>query len=189
MVGKANVLMWQHSYRDALVLLTAARELAPSDPDVELAWSRYYHWQGDDREAKLHLDKCLAADAGNQEALELEESLVPDHTVELRIAYEMDTLPGTTPGAIEEIGATYFNRKGDIGLDFFHMNRFGEAGSRGGLHFSRKLGALTSVRAAALFGGGGDIVPKQDLSAGLVPHRGRMDSCWGRITGILLFDP
>jgi YaiO family outer membrane protein len=167
MVGKANVLLWQHSYRDALVLLTAARELAPSDPEVELAWSRYYHWQGDDRDAKLQLDKCLAADAGNPEALELEERLVPDHTVELRISYEMDTLPGTTPGALEEIGATYFNRKGDIGLDFFHMNRFGEAGSRGGLHFSRKLGALTSVRVAAFFGEGGDIVPKQDLSVGL----------------------
>jgi len=47
------------------------------------------------------------------------------------------------------------------------MDRFGEGGSRGGLHFSRKLGARTSVRAAALFGGGGDIVPKQDLSAGI----------------------
>jgi YaiO family outer membrane protein len=167
MVGKANVLLWQHSYGDALVLLTAARELAPSDPDVELAWSRYYHWQGNDRDAKLQLDKCLATDSGNQEAIELEKSLLPDHTVELRIAYEGDTLPGTTPGALEEIGATYFNRKGDIGLDFFHLNRFGQAGSRGGLHFSRKLGSLTSVRGAALFGGGGDIVPKQDLSLGM----------------------
>jgi len=167
MVGKANLLLWQHSYRDALVLLTAARELQPSDPDVELAWSRYYHGQGNDRDAKLQLDKCLATDAGNQEALELEASLVPDHFVELRISYEMDTLPGTTPGAIEEIDATYFNRKGDIGLDFFQMNRFGEAGSRGGFHFSRKLGALTSVRGAALFGEGGAIVPKQDFSLGL----------------------
>jgi YaiO family outer membrane protein len=167
MIGKANVLLWRHSYRDALVLLTAARELAPSDPDVELAWSRYYHWQGDDRDAKLQLEKCLASDAGNQEALELEESLVPDHTVEIRISYEMETLPGTTPGSLEEIGATYFNRKGDIGLDFFHLNRFGEAGSRGGLHFSRKLGGRTSVRGAALFGEGGDIVPKQDLSLGM----------------------
>jgi len=167
MVGKANVLLWWHSYRAALVLLTAARELQPSDPDVELAWSRYYHWQGNDRDAKLELDKCLATDAGNPEALELEASLVPDHIVELRISYEMDTLPGTTPGALEQIGATYFNRKGDIGLDFFQVNRFGEAGSRGGLHFSRKLGARTSVRGAALFGGGGAIVPKQDLSLGL----------------------
>jgi YaiO family outer membrane protein len=167
MVGEASVLMWQHSYRDAFVLLTEARELAPSDPDVELAWSRYYHWQGDDKEAKVHLEKCLAFDSNNQEALQLEESLIPDHTIELRIAYEGDTLPGTTPGAIEEIGATYFNRKGDVGVDFFHMNRFGETGSRGGLHFSRKLGSLTAVRAAALFGGGGGIVPRQDLSLGM----------------------
>jgi YaiO family outer membrane protein len=167
MVGEANVLMWRHSYPDALLLLTAASELAPSSPDVELAWCRYYHWQGDDKEAKLHLDKCLALDSENKEALELKDSLVPDHTVELRIAYEMDTLPGTTPGAIEDIGATYFNRKGDVGIDFFHLNRFGESGSRGGLHFSRKLGRLTSVRGAALFGGGGDIVARQDLSLGM----------------------
>jgi YaiO family outer membrane protein len=167
MVGKANVLMWRHSYPEALALLTAAHELAPSNTDVELAWARYYHWQGDDKEAKLHLEKCLASDGENPEALELKEGLVPDHTIELRIAYEGDTLPGTNPGAIEQIGATYFNRQGDIGLDFFHMDRFGEAGSRGGLHVDRKLGALTSVRAAALFGGGGDIVPKQDLSAGI----------------------
>jgi YaiO family outer membrane protein len=167
MLGKANVLMWQHSYRDAFLLLTEASQLGPSNPDVELAWCRYYHWQGDDKEAKLHLDKCLAFDSENKEARELKESLTPDHTVELRIAYEMDTLPGTTPGAIEEIGATYFNRKGDVGIDFFHVNRFGEAGSRGGLHFSRKLGSLTSVRGAALFGGGGDIVARQDLSLGM----------------------
>lgn len=167
MVGKANVLLWQHSYSEALVLLTAARELQPSDPDVQLAWSRYYHWQGNDRDAKLELDKCLASDAGNREALELEASLVPEHIVELRIAYEMDTLPGTTLGALEEIGATYFNRKGEIGLDFFRLNRFGQAGSRGGLHFSRKLGERTSLRGAALFGEGGAILPKQDFSLGL----------------------
>jgi YaiO family outer membrane protein len=167
MVGKANVLMWQHFYPEAIVLLTEATQLAPSNPDVDLAWSRYYHWQGDDKEAKLHLAKCLAADANNQEALQLEDSLVPDHSIELRIAYELDTLPGTTPGAIEELGATYFNRKGDVGIDFFHLDRFGEAGSRGGLHFSRKFGSLTSVRAAALFGGGGDIVPRLDLSLGI----------------------
>jgi len=167
MVGKANVLMWQHFYPEAFVLLTEASELAPSNTDVDLAWSRYYHWQGDDKEAKLHLAKCLAADGNNQEALQFEDSLVPDHTIELRIAYEMDTLPGTAPGAIEEIGATYFNRKGDVGIDFFHLDRFGEAGNRGGLHFSRKFGSLTSIRGAALFGGGGAIVPKQDLSLGV----------------------
>jgi YaiO family outer membrane protein len=166
MLGKANLLMWQHSYQDAFVLLTAAGKVAPSNIDLELAWSRYYHWQGDDKQAKAHLENCLAFDSENEEALELKESLVPDHTIELRIAYEGDTLPGTTPGAIEEIGATYFYRKGDVGLDFFHLNRFGEAGSRGGLHLSRKLGGLTSVRGTALFGGGGAIVAKQDLSAG-----------------------
>ena len=167
LVGKANVLLWKHSYPEAFVLLTAARELAPTDTDVELAWARYYHWQGDEKTAKVYLEQCLASDSDNAEALQLKESLVPDHTIELRIAYEGDTLPGTNPGAIEQLGATYFNRQGDIGLDFFHMDRFGEGGSRGGLHFSRKLGARTSVRAAALFGGGGDIVPKQDLSAGI----------------------
>jgi len=167
MLGKANVIMWQRSYRDAFALLTEASELAPSNPDVELAWSRYYHWQGDDTEAQLHLAKCLAFDGQNQEALQLKESLVPDHTIELRISYEADTLPGTTPGAIEEFGATYFNRKGNIGFDFFHLNRFGQAGSRGGLHFSRKLGGAFSMRAAALFGGGGDIIPRQDLSLGM----------------------
>ncbi|MGD0132400.1 MAG: YaiO family outer membrane beta-barrel protein [Bryobacteraceae bacterium] len=167
LVGKANVLLWKHSYPEAFVLLTAARELAPTDTDVELAWARYYHWQGDEKTAKVYLEQCLASDSDNAEALQLKESLVPDHTIQLLIAYEGDTLPGTTPGAIEQLGATYFNRKADIGLDFFHMNRFGEAGSRGGLHFSRKLGARTSVRATALFGGGGGIVPKQDLSAGI----------------------
>jgi YaiO family outer membrane protein len=167
MLGKANVLLWKHSYHEAFILLTAARELEPSNPGVALAWSRYYHWQGNDKEAKLYVEKSLASDAKNPEALELKESLVPDHSIELRIAYEGDTLPGTTPGAMEEIGATYFNRKGDIGLDFFHLNRFGQAGNRGGLHFSRKVGGLTSVRAAALFGQGGDIVARQDLSAGI----------------------
>jgi YaiO family outer membrane protein len=167
MVGQANVLMWRHSYPEALALLTAAHELARSNTDLELAWAHYYHWQGDEKEAKLHLDKCLASDGENREALELKEGLVPDHTIEFRIAYEGDTLPGTTPGAIEEFGATYFNRKGDIGLDFFHLNRFGEGGSRGGLHLSRKLGALTRVQGAFLFGGGGDIVPKQDLTLGM----------------------
>ena len=167
MVGKANVLLWKHSYHDAFALLTAVCELAPSNTDVELAWSRYYHWQGDDTNAKLHVEKSLAFDGGNREALDLKESLVPDHTIEIRIAYEGDTLPATTPGAIEEIGATYFSRKSALGVDFFHMNRFGEAGSRGGLHYSRKLGGLTSVRAAALFGAGGDIVARQDLSVGM----------------------
>jgi YaiO family outer membrane protein len=167
LVGKANVVMWQGAYKDAFVLLTQARELAPSDPDVELAWSRYFHWQGNDREAKLHVENCLAVDGGNQEALELERALIPDHIVEFRIAYEGDTLPGTTPGAIEQLGVSYFSRRGDVGVDFFHMSRFGESGSRGGLRFGRKFGNLFSLRAAALFGGGGDIVPKQDLSLGM----------------------
>jgi YaiO family outer membrane protein len=167
LVGEANVLLWKHSYRDAFAMLTEASELAPLSTEVDLAWFRYYHWQGNDKEARLRLEKCLAYDGNNQEALELKNSLVPDHTIELRIAYEADTLPGTTPGAIEQIGATYFNRSGDVGIDCFHLNRFGEAGSRGGLHFSRKLGGATSVRAAALFGGGGDIVPRQDLSVGI----------------------
>ncbi len=167
MVGKANVLLWKHSYRDAFVLLTEAGELAPFSTEVELAWYRYYHWQGHDKEAHLHLKECLALDGNNREALQLKDSLVPDYTIELRIAYEADTLPGTAPGAIEEIGATYSNGKGEIGINLFHVNRFGEAGSRGGLHFSRKLGGATSVRAAALFGGGGNIVPHQDLSMGM----------------------
>jgi YaiO family outer membrane protein len=167
MVGKANVLMWQHSYPDAFVLLTAARQAAPASVDVELAWARYFHWQGDDKRAKLYLEKCLASDGENREALELKESLVPDHTIELRIAYEGDTLPGTNPGAIEELAATYFSRKGSIGLDFFHMDRFGQGGNRGGLSFSRKLGGRTSVQGAFLFGGGGDIVPRQDITLGL----------------------
>jgi YaiO family outer membrane protein len=166
MLGKANVFLWQHSYQDAFVLLTAAGKVAPSNIDLELAWSRYYYWQGDDKQAEAHLKNCLAIDSENQEALQLKESLVPDHTIELRIAYEGDTLPGTTPGAIEEIGATYFYRQGDVGLDFFHLNRFGQAGSRGGLHLSRKLGE-TSLRVAGLVGGGGAIVPKLDLSAGI----------------------
>ena len=167
MVGEANTLMWRHSYREAFVLLTKARELAPSNSDVELAWSRYYHWQGDETNAKQHLAKSLAFDRKNKEALQLKESLFPDHTIELRIAYEGDTLPGTTPGAIEEAGASYLDQKGDVGIDFAHLGRFGETGSRGGLHFSRKLDRATSVRAAALFGGGGDIVAKLDFSAGI----------------------
>jgi YaiO family outer membrane protein len=167
LVGKANVLMWQAAYQDAFVLLTEARELAPSDPDVELAWSRYFHWQGNDREAKLHVEKCLAVDGNNPEALQLERTLIPDHIVEFRIAYEGDTLPGTTPGAIEQFGVSYFSRRGDVGFDFFHLSRFGESGSRGGLRLGRKFGNLFSLRAAALFGGGGYIVPKQDLSLGI----------------------
>jgi YaiO family outer membrane protein len=167
MVGEANVLMWKRAYRDAFALLTEACELAPSNIDVELAWSRYYHWQGDEAKAKAHLAKSLALDAGNQEALQLKESLAPDHTIELRIAYESDTLPGTTPGSIGEVDASYFSQRGEVGIDFAHLDRFGEAGSRGGLHFSRKLGGSTSVRAAALFGGGGDIVARRDLSLGM----------------------
>ncbi len=168
LVGKANVLLWKHSYQEAFVLLAAARQLAPSSPDVALAWARYYHWQGDDKTAQVYLKTCLSSGGDNQEeARELKASLAPDHTVQLRLAYEGDTLPGTGPGAIEQIGATYFNRQGDVGVDFFHLDRFGEAGNRGGLHLSRKLGALTSLRAAALFGEGGYIVPKQDLSAGI----------------------
>jgi tetratricopeptide (TPR) repeat protein len=167
LVGKANVLMWQGAYKDAFVLLTEARRLAQSDPDVELAWSRYFHWQGNDREAKLHVEKCLSVDGGNQEALQLEKTLIPDHIVEFRIAYEGDTLPGTTPGAIEQLGVSYFSRRGDVGVDFFHMSRFGESGSRGGLHLGRKFGNLVTLRAAALFGGGGYIVPTQDLSLGM----------------------
>jgi YaiO family outer membrane protein len=167
MVGKANVLMWKHSYGEAAALLAEAHELAPSNSDVELAWSRYYHWQGDERNAKLHVTKALAFDGGNQEALELQENLFPDHIVEARIAYEGDTLTGTTPGAIEEIDVTYNNRKGEIGIDFAHLGRFGEAGNRGGLHFSRKVTGDTSVRGAALFGGGGDIVAKYDVSLGI----------------------
>jgi YaiO family outer membrane protein len=166
-LGKANVLLWNHRYDEAFILLTAASELEPSNPGVALEWSRYYHWQGNEEEAKLYLEKSLASDAKNPEALALKESLVPDHSIELRIAFEVDTLPGTSPGAMEEIGATYFNRKGDVGLDLFRLNRFGQAGNRGGLHFDRKLGGLTSVRAAALFGQGGDIVARQDISAGM----------------------
>jgi YaiO family outer membrane protein len=167
MVGKANVLMWQHTFEDALGLLTEARELAPSNVDVELAWSRYYHWQGDDKDANLYLDKCLAADGANQEARQLKESLVPDHSIELRIAYEGDTLPGTNPGAIEQIDVSYINRKGEIGIDFAHLDRFGQAASRGGLHFNRKMGSAITIRMAGLLGGGGGIVAKLDLSTGI----------------------
>ena len=167
MLGKANVLLWKRSFLDAFALLTRAHELAPTNTEVELAWSRYYHWQGDDKDAKVHLDKSLAFDGANQEAIDLKENLLPDHNLALRIAYEGDTLPGTTPGAIEELDATYYSGKNEIGLDFFHLNRFGESGSRGGLHVNRKLNSRTDVRGAALFGGGGDIVPRQDISAGM----------------------
>jgi YaiO family outer membrane protein len=167
LVGKANALMLKKSYREALVVLTEARELAPSNAEVELAWSRYYHWQGDDRNAKLHLAKSLAFDADNQDSLQLKESLSPDHTIELRFAYEGDTLAGTTPGAIEEFAASYINRNGEMGVDFAHLNRFGEGGNRGGGHFSRNLDHVTSVRSAFLFGDGGDIVAKWDVSLGV----------------------
>jgi YaiO family outer membrane protein len=167
LVGKANALMWKNSYREALVVLTQARELAPLNAEVELAWSRYYHWQGDDKNAKLHLAKSLAFNADNQEALQLKESLSPSHTIELRFAYEGDTLAGTTPGAIEELDASYINRNGEVGVDFAHLNRFGEGGSRGGAHFSRNVDHVTSVRGAFLFGDGGDIVARWDLAVGV----------------------
>jgi YaiO family outer membrane protein len=167
LVGKANLLMWKKSYREAAALLTEARELAPSSNDVELAWARYYHYLGEDANAKPHVKKVLDSDSENQEALHLSDSLIADHTVEVRIAYEGDTLPGTSPGEIEEVSVSYINRNGLIGIDFAHLVRFGEDGSRGGMHFSRKLDDKTSVRGAALVGGGGDIVAKLDLSAGI----------------------
>jgi YaiO family outer membrane protein len=167
LVGKANVFMWKHSYAEAAALLTEARELAPSSTDVELAWSRYYHSCGDDANAKRHLTKVLDIDHENQEALRLQESLVPDHVVELRVGFEGDTLPGTALGTIEELGLSYLNKNGQIGVDFAHLDRFDQDGNRGGMHFSRKLDGATSIRAAALFGGGGDIVAKLDWSVGI----------------------
>jgi YaiO family outer membrane protein len=174
LVGSANLSMWKHSYAEAAALLTEAHELAPSSTDVELAWSRYYHARGDDADAKQHLTKVLDVDRENQEALRLEETLVPDHTVELRIGFEGDTLPGTALGAIEEVSLSYLNQKGQVGVDFAHLDRFDEDGNRGGMHFSRKLDGATSIRAAALFGGGGDIVAKLDWSVGISHkvHRG-----------------
>lgn len=173
LLGKANVLMWMHFYPEAAALLIKARELAPSNTDVELAWSRYYHSRGDDANAKRHLGKVLDHDRENQEALHLQESLVPDHTVELRMGFEGDTLPGTALGAIEEIGVSYLNKKGEVGIDFAHLDRFDEDGNRGGMHFSRKLDGATSIRAAALFGGGFDIVAKLDWSVGISHKVGR----------------
>jgi YaiO family outer membrane protein len=167
MLGKANVLMWMHSYREAFVVLTEAHRIAPANTDVELAWSHYYHFQGDDAKAKLFLAKSLAFDHANQDALRLQDSLFPKRIIELRIAYEGDTLAGTTPGSIEQIGATCFYAKGDVGVGFSHLDRFGEAGNRGGLHFSRNLDSATTVRAAAIFGEGGAIVARVDLSAGV----------------------
>lgn len=167
LVGRANVFMWKHSYPEAAALLTEAREVAPSSTDVELAWSRYYHSRGDDASAKRHLTTVLDRDHENQEALHLKESLIPDHAVELRIGFEGDTLPGTRLGTIEGVSVSYLNQKGQVGIDFAHLDRFGQDGNRGGMHFSRKLNGATSIRAAALFGGGGDIVAKLDWSVGV----------------------
>jgi YaiO family outer membrane protein len=167
LVGSANLFMWKHSYTEAAALLTEAHELAPSSTDVELAWSRYYHSRGDDTDAKRHVTKVLDLDHDNQEALRLEESLVPDHTVELRMGFEGDTLPDTALGAIEELSLSYLTTKGQVGVDFGHLDRFNEDGNRGGMHFSRNLNAATSIRAAVLAGGGGDIVAKLDWTVGI----------------------
>jgi len=166
LLGKANLLMWKQRYAEAAELLEKARELAPSNTEVELAWSRYYHYQGNEADAKRQLTKVLVQDRENKEALRLQESLVPDHTIELRVGYEGDTLPGTAPGAIEEASISYLTGRNRIGIDFAHFDRFGEAGNLGGMHFSRKLNGATSVRASALFGGGGAIVARRDWSLG-----------------------
>lgn len=77
LVGKAYVALWRDRFAEADTLLVRAAAVAPNDPQVQLAFARSYHFQGDDAAAARHVARALALDPGSADARELGRRLAP----------------------------------------------------------------------------------------------------------------
>jgi tetratricopeptide (TPR) repeat protein len=71
LIGKAYVATWQERFRDALVLLRAAKRVAPHEPQVQLALARCYRDQGRLEAAARVARRVVEAQPNDAEAAEL----------------------------------------------------------------------------------------------------------------------
>jgi Flp pilus assembly protein TadD len=64
----ADVLLWQHNYAEALVMLDRARKISPSDPEILFRRARVLALLGRSPEARSEYQQTLQFDSRNQDS-------------------------------------------------------------------------------------------------------------------------
>src|SRR3984957_10494084 len=86
----ADVLLWQHNYAEALVMLDRARKISPSDPEILSRRARVLALLGRSPEARSQYQQTLQFDSQNQDARTGLASLSENTKQELRLGEDVD---------------------------------------------------------------------------------------------------
>lgn len=166
LVGKAYALLWQRDFPPARALLVQAERLAPNNAEVELAWARYYHYQGREKLAQTHVLRVCGIDPANEEAQELKSQISIPHPVEVTIGYGYDNFSFASAGNMGYARLGYVGDLTLISIQYEQWNRFGQHVNRPGLSFSRRFRERWWLRGAAVWAPGATVLPEQDYTAG-----------------------
>jgi YaiO family outer membrane protein len=167
LVEKASVLMSQRDFSAARESLARADRVAPDSTDLQLAWARYYHHQEKDREAHEYIQRVLAREPGNKEALELKSQLVLPQPVEVRIGHVHDDFSFASPGNMEYLSVGYIGERWRLAGQYERWRRFAEDVNRSGFAVSRQLGKGLTLRGGAMWAPGATVLPRQDYTGGM----------------------
>jgi YaiO family outer membrane protein len=166
--GKAYVLMWSGDYPAARELLERAYSKHPDSVEINLALGRYYHYEDYDELAAPYINRVLAKDPADPEALAVKSSLVPYHPWVIRTGYEHDWFNFFTPGNIGTVEAGHSAHGLELYLNWQYYDRFGKDEQRFGASIVDRINSDTWVRGRFLYApGGATVLPREDFGAGL----------------------
>ena len=149
-------------------VLERARGKRPDSIEVNLALGRYYHYEDYDELAAPYVDRVLAKDPGDAEALALRSSLVAYHPWILRAGYEHDWFNFFTPGNVGTVEAGHISHGLELYLNWQYYDRFGKDEQRFGASIVDRLNSDTFVRGRFLYApGGATVLPREDFGAGI----------------------
>ena len=187
LVGKAYVLLWQHRYAEAELVLNRAREIAPLSTDVNLATARRYYYLHEPALALRYAERALQSDPANADALSLNDLLIPRATPRLEFDLSGDKLPYAPTGLSFAAGAGWTSSISSFSLHAEDWDRYGQNVFRGGLEISRTFNYRWVVEGSSLWSSRGDVLPRWDNSFAL---RRKLKAGWviGAQYRDLLFD-
>jgi YaiO family outer membrane protein len=168
LLGNATVLMWQQKFEAARPFLLRAREVAPENADVRLAWARFYRAQNQEKQALAEVQAILAVDPKNAEALELSKQIELPRPLEFRVGYERSRFSfASSPANHQWVNVGYLGGRGRVDVAAERWQRFGDISTRLALSANRRLNQKWSVRGGVALAPGADVIPRREASLGV----------------------
>ena len=167
LVEKALALMSMSDFQAARKSLILADRDLPENTDVQLAWARYHHLQGNDQEANGFIRRVLIREPENDEALALKSQLVSPEPLTVGIGYAHDDFSFASPGNMGYLTVGYKGAGGLLTGRYERWRRFAEDVNRGGFGLTRQFGKRVTLRGGTMWAPHAAVLPRQDYTGGV----------------------